>query len=262
MSVSAVVLNWNRPSWLRRVILPLLARHPLVDEIHVSHGAERTCFSFESPRCEIIHRHDWGLNDRYGLALRFVAAREVKNDAVLILDDDLVVAGRSITGLKASFDAASHTLHGIFGRRISPAYEYSYDGYEQGETPLVLTRCLMMHRSYADVFLEAEPSAAGLIARGVPKWNGEDIFLSLLSIQRTGTLPHAYDLPYKNVLWRRLGSVSTTKVSRGDRGKLAHKAYRSWFTREAIQLLGVQAQIDGYLRRTAEVSGARGNSKA
>ncbi len=68
MSVSAVVLNWNRPSWLRRVILPLLARHPLVDEIHVSHGRERTCFSFESPRCEVVHRHDWDLNDRYGLA--------------------------------------------------------------------------------------------------------------------------------------------------------------------------------------------------
>jgi hypothetical protein len=168
----------------------------------------------------------------------------------LILDDDLVVAGRSIRGLKASFDAGPHTLHGIFGRRISPSYEYSYDGYEQGETPLVLTRCLMMHRSYADVFLEAEPSAAGLIARGVPKWNGEDIFLSLLSIRRTGTLPHAYDLPYKNVLWRRRGSVSTTKVPRGDREKMAHKAYRSWFTREAIQLLGVQDQIDGYLRKT------------
>ena len=176
VSVSAVILNWNRPLWLRRVILPLLARHPLVEEIHVSHGREQTCFTFESPRCEIVHRHDWDLNERYGLALRFVAAREVKNDAVLILDDDLVVAGRSITGLKASFDAEPHTLHGIFGRRISPAYEYSYDGYEEGETPLVLTRCLMMHRSYADVFLEAEPSAAGLIARGVPKWNGEDIF--------------------------------------------------------------------------------------
>jgi len=251
VSVSAVILNWNRPSWLRRVILPLLARHPLVDEIHVSHGRERTCFSFESPRCEIVHRHDWDLNDRYGLALRFVAAREVRNDAVLILDDDLVVAGRSITGLKASFDAAPHTLHGIFGRRISPAYEYSYDGYERGETPLVLTRCLMMHRSYAGVFLEAEPSAAGLIARGVPKWNGEDIFLSLLSIRRTGALPHAYDLPYKNVWWRRRGSISTTQVPRSDREKMAHKAYRSWFTREAIQLLGVQAQIDGYLKETA-----------
>ena len=26
-----------------------------------------------------------------------------------------------------------------------------------------------------------------------------------------------------------------------------HRSYRSWFTREAVQLLGVQAQIDYYL---------------
>ncbi len=251
MSVSAVILNWNRPLWLRRVILPLLARHPLVDEIHVSHGRERTCFSFKSPHCEIIHRHDWPLNDRYGLALRFVAAREVRNEAVLILDDDLIVAGRSITELKASFDAAPNTLHGIFGRRISPTYEYSYDGWERGETPVVLTRCLMMDRSYADVFLEAEPSAAALITRGSPKWNGEDIFLSLLSIRRTGTLPRAYDLPFLNVWLMRRGSILKMKVPQDDGEKLAHQPYRSWFTREAIQLLGVQAQIDDSLGKTA-----------
>ena len=247
MSVSVVILNWNRPVWLRRVILPLLARHPLVDEIHVSHGREAACFAYRSRRCEIIHRHDWDLNERWGLALRFVAAREASNDAVLILDDDLVVPGRSITALKSFFDEAPYTLHGIFGRRISPAYDYSYDGYERGETPVVLTRCLMMHRSYADVFLEAEPSAAELITRGSPKWNGEDIFLSLLSIRETGALPRAYDLPFKNVWRMHRGSVSRTEVPHGAREKLDHRAYRSWFTREAVQLLGVQAHIDEYL---------------
>ena len=251
MSVSAVILNWNRPVWLRRVILPLLARHPLVDEIHVSHGREKTCFSYKSRHCEIIHRHDWDLNDRYGLALRFVAAREARNDAVLIVDDDLVVPRPSITALKCFFDDAPYTLHGIFGRRISPAYEYSYDGYERGETPVVLTRCLMMHRSYADLFLESEPSAAELITRGSPKWNGEDIFLSLLSIRETGTLPRAYDLPFKNVWRMHRGGISRMGVPQGDPEKMAHRAYRSWFTREAVQLLGVQAQVDEYLTRPA-----------
>ena len=112
MSVSAVILNWNRPSWLRRVILPLLARHPLVDEICISHGRERTCFAFESTHCDIIHRRDWDLNDRYGLALRFVAAREAKNEAVLILDDDLVVAGRSIRSSSHSGALARSTSSG------------------------------------------------------------------------------------------------------------------------------------------------------
>ena len=179
--------------------------------------------------------------------MRFVAAREARNDAVLLVDDDLVVPRRSITALKSFFDQAPQTLHGIFGRRISPAYEYSYDGYERGETAVVLTRCLMMHRSYADVFLEAEPSAADLITRGSPKWNGEDIFLSLLSLRESGTLPRAYDLPFKNVWRMHRGSISRTDVPHGDTEKLDHRAYRSWFTREAVRLLGVQAQIERYL---------------
>lgn len=247
MSVSVVVLNWNRPNWLRRVILPLLARHPLIGEIHVSHGREKTCFSYKSRRCEVIHRQDWDLNDRYGLALRFVAAREANNDAVLILDDDLIVPGRSITALKFAFDQAPYTLHGIFGRSIGPGYQYSYGGWELGETPVLLTRCLMMHRSYADVFLEAEPSAAELITRGSPKWNGEDIFLSFLSIRETGKLPRAYDLPFKNVWRMHRGSVSRADVPQDDPEKMDHRSYRSWFTREAVRLLGVQAQIDDYL---------------
>ena len=249
MSVSAVILNWNRPSWLRRVILPILSRHPLVSEIHISHGREDTRFPFKSRRCDVIHRPDWELNARYGLALRFVAARESKNDAVLILDDDLIVAPRSITALKSAFDDTPLTLHGIFGRRIGEDYSYCYDGYECGETPIVLTRCLIMHRSYADVFLEAEPSAAELIARGSPKWNGEDIFLSLLSIRRSSRLPRAYDLPFKDIWRMTRESISKAEAPEGDDGKLSHRPYRSWFTREAVQLLGVQAQIDDYLAK-------------
>ncbi len=247
MSVSVVILNWNRPIWLRRVILPLLARQPLVDEIHVSHGRESASFSYKNRHCRIIHRHDWHLNDRYGLALRFVAAKEARNEAVLIVDDDLVVPARSITALKSFFDEAPLTLHGIFGRRINRDYQYLYEGYERGETPIVLTRCLMMHRSYADVFLEAEPSAAELITRGSPKWNGEDIFLSLLSIRESGTLPRAYDLPFKNVWRMHQGSVSRTDVPPDDPERMDHRSYRSWFTREAVRLLGIQAEIDQYL---------------
>ena len=247
MSVSVVILNWNRPAWLRRVILPLLARQPLIDEIHVSHGRESACFAYKNRRCRIVHRHDWNLNDRYGLALRFVAAREARNDAVLIVDDDLVVPAGTIAALKSSFDQAPRTLHGIFGRSISPTYEYSYDGYERGETPIVLTRCLMMHRSYAEVFLEAEPSAGDLITRGSPKWNGEDIFLSLLSIRDSGTLPCAYDLPFKNVWRMHRGSISRTDVPADDPERMGHRSYRSWFTREAVKLLGIQAEIDRYL---------------
>ena len=251
MSVSAVILNWNRPKWLRRVILPILSRHPLVSEIHISHGREDTRFAFKSRRCDVIHRPDWELNDRFGLALRFVAAKEADNDAVLILDDDLIVAPRSITALKAAFDENPLTLHGIFGRRIGENYSYSYDGYEYGETPILLTRCLIMHRSYADAFLEAAPSAEELIARGSPKWNGEDIFLSLLSIRRSNGFPRAYDLPFKDIWHMTRESISKAEAPAGDEVLLSHRPYRSWFTREAVRLLGVEQKIDHYLKEPA-----------
>jgi len=108
----------------------------------------------------------------------------------------------------------------------------------------------MMHRSYADVFLEAEPSAAELIKRGLPKWNGEDIFLSLLSIRESGTLPRAYDLPFKNVWRMHRGSISRTEAPQSDPEKMDHRSYRTWFTREAVELLGVQAHLEPYLKRS------------
>ena len=249
MSVTAVVLNWCRPRWLRWVVLPALARHPLVDEIVVSHGRRDTAFRYRSRKADIVHRHDWELNERYSLALRFVAAREARNEAVLIVDDDLRVAPSTITALKAAHDEAPLTIHGVFGRHIGEDYSYRFEDYALGEAPIVLTRCLMMHRSYADLFLEMEPRAAHLIVRGSPKWNGEDIFLSLLSIKRTGSLPRAYALPFKNVWRMHRGGVSRHAVPMGDPVKLAHRPYRSWFIKEAARLLEVEDEIGAYLER-------------
>lgn len=250
-NVSVVVLNWTRPRWLRWAVLPRLARHPLVDEIIVSHGRPDTVFASRSRHAEIVHRHDWGLNERYSLALRFVAAREAKNEAVLIVDDDIRVPRESVSALKAAWDEAPLTIHGIFGRHIDADYNYLYDSYARGEAPIVLTRCLMTNRAYADTFLEWEPKAADLIVRGTPKWNGEDIFLSLLSIKETGSLPQAYELPFRNVWRMHRGGVSRRDVPPDDPVKLAHRPYRSWFTREATKLLGIEAQIEAYLARRA-----------
>ena len=87
MSVSAVILNWNRPRWLRRVILPILSRHPLVSEIQISHGREDTSFSFKSRRCDVIHRHDWKLNARHYLNRDFEKALDYARQVQALAPD-------------------------------------------------------------------------------------------------------------------------------------------------------------------------------
>lgn len=249
MSVSVVVLNWARPSWLRRLVLPLLARHPLVDEIVVSHGRADTRFAWTSRHADVVHRDDEALNAEYGVALRFVAAEGCRNDAVLLVDDDLVVSRRAIAALKAAWDDRPLTLHGIIGRRVDAHYQYRYGRVRTGEAPIVLTRCLMMDRSYARTFLDAAPSAAHLITRGEPRWNGEDIFLSLLSIRRTRALPRAHDLPFWNIPRISREGIKSLPVPDGTQGRLGHRAYRKWFTREAAMLLGVERELDAWLER-------------
>lgn len=253
MNASVVVLNWQRPRWLRRVILPYLTRHPLVDEVIISHGREDTAFRFKSRRCRVVNREDWGLNEEFGLSLRFVAAQEAKNEAVLLIDDDIVASHEAISFLTERITETPLRLHGLRGRDITASHEYRYGGFVLGPTPILLTRCLMMDRSYGEIFLAEAPRAAHLIVRGQPKWNGEDIYLSLLSIRRTGALPHAYNLPFKNVWRMHRGSIIGTPVPSDSSVLLPHKEYRRWFTREAIGLLGLGATID-VLRERAEVA--------
>jgi len=250
MNISLVVLNWQRPAWLRWVILPYLTRHPLIDEVIVSHGRQDTAFSYRTRHCAVVHREDWGLNDEFGLSLRFVAAEGARNEAVLLMDDDLAPSHRTVTFLSERGAEAPLTLHGIQGRGVTSDYEYRYGGFARGPTPIVLTRCVLMDRSYGALFLKEAHRVAHLIGRGVPKWNGEDIFLSLLSILRTGALPQVYDLDFKNVWRMKRGSIKETQVPADSSVLLPHEEYRRWFTKEAIGVLGLGATIDALLLDT------------
>ena len=252
MKVSVVLLNWQRPRWLRWLILPHLVRHPQVDEIVVSHGRKDTAFNFTSRHARVVHREDWKLNPTYGLSLRFLAASEATNESVLVADDDLVVEHRAITLLAQALEGQRGLLHGILGRTLSADYEYQYGHHPIGPVPIMLTRAVMMDRSYADLFLREAPKAEHLVVRGVPKWNGEDIYLSLLSILRSGDFPKAYDLKYWDVLMSSRGSILKTKVSDPSGLVLPHREYRRWFSRQVVDLLDLGPTIDALAERYAE----------
>ena len=247
LKISVVVLNWKRPFWLQRMILPRLARHALVDEIVVSHGRADTRFEFASRHCVVVNRDDHELNAVHGLSLRFVAAEQARNEAVLHIDDDLIVSSGAITGLRDRLEAEPNRLHGLIGRGVDASYRCLNERIRDGDVPILLTRCVMTHRSWARAFLDAAPLAAPLLRRGRPLWNGEDIFLSLLSIQRSGLLPRAHRMPFFNIPWIGRTGIRGQAAPPAGTDQLGHFEYREWLTQELVRILGIRAPLDRYL---------------
>jgi hypothetical protein len=227
-------------------VLPLLCRHPLIDEVIVSHGQESTRFEDTSARADVVHRRDAALNARYGVALRFVAAREARNEAVLLVDDDLLLPRFTVSQLAVRHLAEPQRLHGLFGRRLDEQLRYRYGRVRRGPQPILLTRCVLMRRDYADMFLEHEERFHALATRSTPVWNGEDIVLSLLSIARGGQLPVAWRLPWLNTWFTRRTAISARVPPPG---KLGHREHRKRLTAEVIEAL----DIEGVVRRAMAV---------
>ncbi len=196
--ISVVLLNWKRPDNIKNQILPSLVKYRLINEIIISHGIRETQFDYESEHCQMVHRNDEENNKIYGLALRFLSAQSAKNDIVLILDDDLLPPEKTIEKLYHSFQLQPDRLHGIWGRKPDYYHNYNYKNV-YGEVLISLTKCLLMPKQLATEFFNYQHLVLDLVKNHTPLWNGEDIFLSLVSIVVFGNLPFAYRLSIKKL---------------------------------------------------------------
>jgi hypothetical protein len=231
--ISVVLLNWARPNYLRELILPALTQSPLVDEVIVSHGRADTRFDFQHERCSIVHREDWGsINERYGLARRFLAAQFARNETVLIMDDDIVVPPDALCSLHRFFTERPNRIHGIWGRRPDFWKNFTIkDVY--GDVPIVVTKCMLMPRALCERFFEQKHLVEGVVTEGRPFWNGEDIFMSLVSVKTSGNLPVAHRITLEELAG---GSES---VSYG----MEHLLYRRKFFRHCVAQLDLWPQL-------------------
>ena len=86
--ISVLILSYNRPHNLEKS-LPILSKYRLIDEIVVSHGHPDYYKEFKYPKVKNIK--DYKNNEIYGGARRwFTAANDMKNDIIVILDDDIL----------------------------------------------------------------------------------------------------------------------------------------------------------------------------
>ena len=239
--ISAVIPNWDRAYNLKHVILPLLEQCPHVDEIIISHGRPETTFDYAGERCRIVHRRDYDAARDYGLARRFLAAAEARNDVVLSLDDDIIVPAESLAALYDGFASDPDVIHSLYGR--DPDKSLGYCDYARfGDVTYALTGAALLPKRLAAAFFDYAPLVEALVrAKSEPLWNGEDLFLSLVALKRNRRLNRAYPLPRIELQSGGEGTpgMVSASVSASVSAWAAHLAYRSLLSRHAIAALHV-----------------------
>lgn len=245
--LSVVILNFSRPNYIKEYILPKLVTYPDIDEIIISHGKKETAFDIKAldidPKLhedylKIKNLKHWEKdNSQYGLALRFLSALESKNENLIIMDDDITPAKETVDFLKEKIEEDPQRIYGIYGRNINDKNEYSYTNYF-GTTPIVLTRCLITTKEMCQYFMDNFRNYENdLIKNSKPYWNGEDILFSLLSIQKYGKLPKAYDLKHDNRVANYLDVSESISIGKG------HDQYRKELTKYLMDRMKIKDKI-------------------
>ena len=192
MNLSVVILNFNRPDFIKHNIVPALKKNKYINEIIISHGKEETAFNLEGTK---NYKHWGSFNKKYGLSLRFLSAYKSKNKHVIIMDDDIIPSNDAIEFLFERIKE-DERVYGIYGRNI-------IDGYNTtncfGKVHIVLTRCLITTKEMCNYFMKNfRKFEDENVKNSKPYWNGEDILFSLLSIEKYKKLPISYDLKHYN----------------------------------------------------------------
>ena len=183
--ISVVILNWLRPDNIKHLILPELSESPLIGEIIISHGREDTQFRCYSNKISIRHRDDVYNNKKYGLALRFHAAAEAQYPIIVFIDDDQIVYPVTLLNMIRVYQQNFPCLVGRDGRMVNKDLTYNSLplGKDKLSAPIALTSLLLVSKELCFKFLDRmTPIIEYVSTNSNPLWNGEDIFISILSL--------------------------------------------------------------------------------
>ena len=189
--VTIIILNWKRPDNIKKHILPKLVNCPLVGEIIISHGRTDTKFNCYSNHTNIIHKDDTKLNKKLGLSLRFYNAKYANYPIIVTIDDDIIVHEATLINMFNVFIKNAPCVVGRFGRVINSDLSYNHLDNNYNRTPIALTSLLMIPKKLCLNFLDNQLPILNYVKNNSkPFWNGEDIFISLLSIVYFKKLPY------------------------------------------------------------------------
>jgi hypothetical protein len=235
--LTAVLMNYNRPKNAKKIVKKL-ETYPDIDEIILINNKQETILNqdlFDENITKVID----GIaeHDTYGVRNRFIFGLLAKNDNLLILDDDILPSKGSASFLLNKLILQPTKIHGIYGRNIntygsdSKNDRFKRIGFTKVEedVEIVLTRCLVVKKDTVKKF-EENAHLMHKFASNSPgaTWNGEDLFLNLISLKYNKNKNKIYNLPHTNLDSH--GAISASKD---------HAKYRIEFLKEASEKLDI-----------------------
>jgi len=196
--IDIIILNWKRPDNLIKKIIPHLLKSDFINKIYISHGRIDTFFKSKWKR--VICLKHFKENESYGLFLRYyTAVKYAKTKFIFFQDDDILVPDETFYQLIKYQLQKKNAIHGIFGRYIDSETLYNIQKV-YSEVPIVLTRILICNKKLMNIVLK-EKSKIDLYVKkkSKPYWNGEDIFLNIISMHYNQNINYAYPLKYADI---------------------------------------------------------------
>ena len=181
---TAIIQNHNRPK-LAENLIKKLQNNPLIDEILLLESIPENFIKNVPPNTKKFNCVE--ANKKYGVKQRFMYAKHAKNEYLLYIDDDMDVPISTISVLLNKLDQEPDIIHGVYGRPESYNYWINDILYKLNLQPLekeidiVLTKILAVTKKNVQLFVDYNHIVEDIASKspGV-KWNGEDIFLSMI----------------------------------------------------------------------------------
>ncbi len=209
--ISFVILNYKRPKNLIEHIIPSLLENKLTHKIIISHALEETYFDNYSNDERVLHLKHFKQNKKVGLYCRFLAFQKTNTNCIVFQDDDFLIDNDSIIFCYEKWLKEKHSIHGFAGRLIAKDAYVMQDVVSEN-VPVILTQFAMTSRFIIRKAIEMSYLVAPYVKECNPIWNGEDIFLSIVSILQTKKFNKRYNLKFKYIsgedsIWQRKGHL-------------------------------------------------------
>lgn len=190
-TVSLVLLNWQRTNLLKNA-LNKYVKYNIIKDIVVVNNNKSIHLDYYNHKTTIINA-----NKDLGLFSRYIVAPLMQTEAIIFIDDDMVIHEKVIENLYNNWQKEQFLIHGLVGRQINENMSYNIEEKEGvDDYPIVLTKCCMTHKNIVIKTLRYVHKFNKCFYDSQPLGNGEDILMSIVALKHNNKNNKVYNFPY------------------------------------------------------------------